>query len=264
MLSLVKSISFMGPEIAINVGKPTCQIIEWDGLNHSWKQHGPEDNTGCPSKFLIMCLNSIQNALQQDVAFSNQWGRPFFANEWGLAFRNCYTNGKDVLEIDGDDSNVEQIAWITSAAADTISMKEAEGISFDGPFLLYLVPSQEKAYKVRQVCKPLKSVGIHTVSLHSGAAIDHQIQRLKSCEPEFIVSTPKRLLALLSLKAVDISEVSLLVIEGLEAPFKGTYFDAIKSIWQFISGNPQTIVFCDDVNSSSISVHAKSAGISCK
>ena len=34
---------------------------------------------------------------------------------------------------------------------------------------------------------------------------------LKSCEPEFLVATPERLLELISLKAIDISGVSLLV-----------------------------------------------------
>lgn len=34
--------------------------------------------------------------------------------------------------------------------------------------------------------------------------------RLKGCEPEFLVSTPERLLELVSLKAIDISGVSLL------------------------------------------------------
>ncbi|KAK6131854.1 hypothetical protein DH2020_034407 [Rehmannia glutinosa] len=246
--ALLKSISFMGLEIAINVGKPTWPIIKWDSLNHSWKEHGCETNTGCPSKFLIMCLNSIQNALQQHGDFSTDWERPLFANAWGLEFWNSYTNGKDVMETNGGDSTVEKIAWITSTAADTISMKEKEGFSFNGPFLLYLVPSQDKAYKVRQVCKSLEVVGIHTVTLHSDASIDHQIHSLKSYEPEFIVSTPERLLELLSLNTVDISALSLLVIDGLEAPFKGTYFDAIKSIRQFISGNLQTVVFCDCMN----------------
>ena len=40
----------------------------------------------------------------------------------------------------------------------------------------------------------------------------HFFDRLKSCEPEFLLSTPKRLLELVSLKEVDISGVSLLVI----------------------------------------------------
>ena len=35
--------------------------------------------------------------------------------------------------------------------------------------------------------------------------------RLKSCEPEFLISTPERLLELVSIKAIDISNVSMLV-----------------------------------------------------
>ncbi|KAK4435895.1 putative ATP-dependent RNA helicase ddx5 [Sesamum alatum] len=259
-LALVSSISFMGPEIAINLGKATCQMVKRDGSNHSWKEFGSENNTDCPSKFLIMCLNSIQNALENGGALSSEGEKPLFANAWGLEFWNCYSTGKDVLETTGAGATVEQIAWMASTAADTISMKEKEGLSLSGPSLLYLVPSQEKASKVRQVCKPLKTLGILTVSLHSGASIDHQTNGLKSCEPEFLVSTPERLLELLSLKAVDISGVSLLVIDGLEAPFKGAYFDAVKSIRQFIPEKLQTVVFCDCMNNSSISVVQKLAG----
>lgn len=147
-LKMVTSISFMGLEIAINVGKPTCRIIKRDASNNSWKEHDCESNMGCPSKNLIMCLNIIQNALQQDEASPTVGDRPLFANEWGIEFWNCYSNGKDVFETNGDDSTIEKIAWMTSTAADTISMKEKEGLSFNGPFLLYLVPSQEKANKV--------------------------------------------------------------------------------------------------------------------
>ncbi|GFQ00353.1 hypothetical protein PHJA_002179300 [Phtheirospermum japonicum] len=267
--SSVSSPSFMGPEIAINVGKPTCQIIKWDGHDNSWKELGSVTNTESPSKYVIMCLNSIQDALNSET------DKPLFASVWGLDFWNCYCTGKDVLETNVADSTVEQIAWIASTAADNISMKEKEGTSFGGPFLLYLVPSQDKASKVRQICKPLKERGVHTVSLHSGASIAnffsipepfHNLfgrvtcDSLKSCEPEFLVSTPERLLELLSLKAVDISAVSLLIVDGLEVPFKGIYFDAVKSIRRFISGNPQSVVFCDCINNSSISVVQKLLG----
>lgn len=34
---------------------------------------------------------------------------------------------------------------------------------------------------------------------------------LKSCEPEFLIATPERLLELVSMKAIDISHVSMLV-----------------------------------------------------
>ncbi|GER28936.1 ATP-dependent RNA helicase [Striga asiatica] len=236
--SLVSSTAIMGPEIAINVGQPTCKIISWDKTKNSWKAVDSVRDTKSPSKFLIMCLNTIQNALEKD-----ERDQPLFANAWGIEFWNCYCAGKDVLETNGAGSNLEQIAWLASTAADSISVKEKEGASFSGPFLLYLVPSQEKAAEVRQICKLLKAHGIHTVSLHSGAALDHQINGLKSCEPEFVVSTPERLLELLKLRAIDISGVSLLVIDGPEGTFKGAFFDAIKSTRQFISENLQTVCF---------------------
>ncbi|CAA0814410.1 P-loop containing nucleoside triphosphate hydrolases superfamily protein [Striga hermonthica] len=244
IVALVKSVgSLMGPEIAINVKMETWQLVKWDGSSGTWKEHDQEINTWCPSKFLIMCLNTIQNGVQVEM--------PLFASSWGLEFWNSYANGSDLVDVD-DDANdggckrVEKIAWVLSAAADKISMKEKEGVSFDGPFLLYIVPSQEKTYEVSQICKFLEVVGIQTLALHSGASIEHQIHSLKSYEPEFVVSTPERLLELLSLKAVNLSDVSLMIVDGLEDPLDDTtYLNALQSIRQSITGNPQTVVFCN-------------------
>ncbi|ONK68552.1 uncharacterized protein A4U43_C05F13150 [Asparagus officinalis] len=63
------------------------------------------------------------------------------------------------------------------------------------------------------------SSGCNVVDSSSGggASIDHQIQGLKSCEPEFLVSTPDRLLELVQMKAIDVSSASLLVIDSLKS-----------------------------------------------
>ncbi|GER51225.1 dead box ATP-dependent RNA helicase [Striga asiatica] len=240
ILALVKSLgSLMGPEIAINVKMATWQLVKWDGSSGTWKEHGQEINTGCPSKFLVMCLNKIQDGVQVDM--------PLFASSWGLEFWNSYANGSDLIDVnDGGCNSVEKIAWVASAAADTISIKEKEGVSFDGPFLLYIVPSQEKTYEVSEICKFLEVVGIQTLVLHSGASIEHQIHSLKSYEPEFVVSTPEKLLELLSLKAIDLSDVSLMIVDGVEDPLDDTtHLNALQSIRQFITGTPQTVVFCN-------------------
>ncbi|KAL6326631.1 hypothetical protein AAG906_009757 [Vitis piasezkii] len=60
---------------------------------------------------------------------------------------------------------------------------------------------------------------------------------LKSCEPEFLVATPERLLELISLTAIDIS---------------GGYLDMIKSIRQSISGNPHAVVFSERSSCTSV------------
>ncbi|XP_027366359.1 ATP-dependent RNA helicase DBP3 [Abrus precatorius] len=205
-----------------------------------------------PSKFVFWCLSSIENALRHGDAYTDGEGNSFFLNPWGLEFSKCYSTGKDLMETSGTSATTEQIAWMVSGAADTFVRNEKEGLSFSGPFLLFLVPSQEKAAQVRTVCKPLKSVGIHTVSIHPGASLDHQIQGLKTCEPEFLVSTPERLLKLVSMKAIDISAVSILVIDGLNTICSAGHTEAIKSIKKYISGNPRLVIFNDGVNHTSL------------
>ncbi|AES60513.1 putative RNA helicase [Medicago truncatula] len=207
-----------------------------------------------PSKFVFWCLSAIENALRHDDAYTDGEGNSFFLNPWGLEFSKHFSTGKDLIDTGGTFATTEQIAWMVSAAADIFVRKEKQGLSLDTPFLLFLVPSEKKAGQVRTVCKPLKSVGIHTVSVHPGASLDHQIQGLKSCEPEFLISTPERLLELVSLKAIDISGISMLVIDGFDAICKAGHADAIKSIKKFISGNPSLVVFNDSFNHTSIPV----------
>ncbi|XVF75703.1 hypothetical protein PTKIN_Ptkin13bG0208000 [Pterospermum kingtungense] len=210
------------------------------------------ERSDCPSKYLLLCLQAIEDALHHDGTYNREEDKPLFSNAWGLEFWKCYSARKDILETSGSSSDVEQIAWIASTAADVISRREKEGLSFTGPFLLFIVPSKEKALKVRSLCKPLKAQGIHTVSLHQGAAIDHQISGLQSCEPEFLVSTPERLLQLVSLKAIDISGVSMLVIDGMEFLSGGCFLDTMKYIRQAISGKPHTVVFTNSFSNASV------------
>ncbi|PRQ56294.1 putative RNA helicase [Rosa chinensis] len=211
----------------------------------SGKQEEACENSDCPSKYLIRCLNEIENSLRCDGTYSNEEDKPLFVSTWGVEFWKCYSAGKDVLETSGTSSTIEQIAWIVSSAADSISRKDEEGPSAASPFLLFLVASQEKAAKVRSVCKPLKVLGIHTVSIHPGASLDHQIQGLKSSEPEFMISTPERLLELLSLKAIDLSGISWLIVDGLESFHKHGYLDKVNSIRNYISRTTRAVVFDD-------------------
>nr|XP_043631566.1 uncharacterized protein LOC122603019 [Erigeron canadensis]XP_043631567.1 uncharacterized protein LOC122603019 [Erigeron canadensis] len=195
---------------------------------------------GCPSKFLISCLKTVQDMMLHNEAFER--GKPLFFDSWGFEFWRCHSSGTHVLETRGG-ASMEQIAWIGASAVDTITRKEKEGVSFTSPYLLFLVPSQEKATQVRAVCKPMKAFGIHTVSLHPGASVDHQVLGLKTCEPEFIVCTPDRLLELVSMEAIDISGVRSLIIDELDPSTGDAYLDSIKSIRKLISVDPHTVLF---------------------
>lgn len=219
-------------------------------INNDTKLNGNiTKDEGCPSKFLISCLKTVQDMMHHNEAFEP--GKPLFFDSWGFEFWRCYSHGKHVLETSGG-ATMEQIAWIGSSAVDTITKVEKEGVSFASPYLLFLVPSQEKATQVRAVCKPLKAFGIHTVSLHPGASIDHQIHGLKTCEPEFLVSTPDRLLELVSMGAIDISGVCSLIIDGLESSSGDAYLDSIKSIQRHITVDPHTVVFCSGLTTAQL------------
>ncbi|CAO2147638.1 unnamed protein product [Urochloa humidicola] len=163
-----------------------------------------------PSKFLVVCLNAIRDAVAPEDGGGGSTIHG--AGDWGVElWRSCSAPApSDVLDTSGASATMEQTAWLVSTACDIVARKERLGMVVSCPFLLYLVPSQEKATQVRSICKPLKPLGIHSVSLHPGASVEHQISGLKTCEPEFLIATPERLLELVSLKAIDISNVSML------------------------------------------------------
>ncbi|KAM7259065.1 hypothetical protein ACFE04_014806 [Oxalis oulophora] len=176
--------------------------------------HGEGDleNGICSMKFIATCLNEIEDGFYCDGIYSTDQEKHLVENRWGFDFWRSYSDGNDILAKNGSEATMEQIAWIASVSTETITRKVCEGLTLDTPFLLFLVPSKEKAAQVRSVCQHIKTKGIHTVNLHSGASLDHQVSGLKSVEPEFIVSTPERLWELVCLKAVDISTASLLVL----------------------------------------------------
>lgn len=142
-------------------------------IGQSFQEVGSEGSLS-PPKFLMLCLNAIESALYHESMKRND--KPLFADTWGIEFWKCYSSGKDILDSTGLPSTDDKIAWVVSSAADSIARKEKEGLSFGSPYLLYLVPTQEKATQVRSMCKPLKALGVHTVSIHPGASLDHQIQ----------------------------------------------------------------------------------------
>ncbi|XP_078434822.1 P-loop containing nucleoside triphosphate hydrolases superfamily protein [Wolffia australiana] len=198
------------------------------------------------SKYLILCLKAIQEATslysEMDEADDRNQSQ-FLACKWGIDFWSSLFSGFDVADSSGDCASREQTAWLVSVASDIISRRENEGLVVPTPFLVFLVPSQDRAAEARLLCKPLKALGIHTVSLHPGASLDHQVRGLKSCEPEFIISTPERLRTLVSMGAVDISAVSLLVVDGLGTLVASGCVEDIKSIKKQLSDNHRTVVF---------------------
>lgn len=105
--------------------------------------------------------------------------------------------------------------------------------STGGPMALILVNSKEQAHSVRQICKSLKKVlNIHSISLHSDASIEQQVNGLSLQTPEIMISTPERLSQLLSLQAVNLSAVSYMVVDGLDDLITGGCREQLDCIHQ--------------------------------
>ncbi|GJM88011.1 hypothetical protein PR202_ga04026 [Eleusine coracana subsp. coracana] len=124
------------------------------------EEEGPADYDR-PSKFLVVCLNAIRDAVAPGDGGVGIHG----AGDWGVElWRSCSAAApRDVLDTSGACATLEQTAWLVSTACDIFARKERLGMVVSCPFLLYLVPTQEKATQVRSICKPLKSLGIHSV-----------------------------------------------------------------------------------------------------
>ncbi|KAI3989824.1 hypothetical protein MKX01_040794 [Papaver californicum] len=170
-----------------------------------------------PSKFMIMCLTRIEDALLHNGTLEKKKHKSFLVSDWGIEFWQAFVSGSDILDTSGDCSSIEQIAWLVSTAADsrsgTVSMQTTPGArNTDG--------------ELTRCC-----------------SIASPDTSLKASEPEFVISTPERFLELVSLEAVDMSGLSLLVIDGLECCIREGFLDEIKATKQSIPSESQAVIF---------------------
>lgn len=114
------------------------------GGSNAW-----DSNYGSPSKFLILCLNAIQDAWKEQVeACSGSSDEPLLAFDWGVEFWKRCSYGSHIIETSGSCACKKKLAWLVSTAADIITRKEKQGNVIVSPFLLLLVPTKEKAMQV--------------------------------------------------------------------------------------------------------------------
>jgi hypothetical protein len=100
-----------------------------------------------PSKFLVVCLNAIRDAAGASEGDS---GSIHDTSSWGMElWKSCAASPPlDVLDTSYAYATREQTSWLVSTACDIVARKEKLGVVVSCPFLLYLVPSQEKAVQV--------------------------------------------------------------------------------------------------------------------
>ena len=106
-----------------------------------------------------------------------------------------------------------------------------------------LVPTRELATQVFSELEPLaKAVKITALAVYGGADIEKQIAKLNK-GVELIVATPGRLIDLMDRGVVDVSQVSLAIIDEADRMADMGFLPQVEWILRRVEGEHQTLLF---------------------
>lgn len=99
-----------------------------------------------------------------------------------------------------------------------------------------------------QVCEEFKRLSAHTsgievAALYGGQAIDQQFKTLKTRKPQIIVATPGRLFDHLRRKSINLSTVSMIVLDEADEMLDMGFRDEIEQIFDLLPDENQRIFF---------------------
>ncbi len=111
-----------------------------------------------------------------------------------------------------------------------------------GPALI-LVPTRELALQVEEVFKMIAGpAGMRTAVLIGGAPMGKQVGQLRG-RPDIIVATPGRLMDHMQQRTVDISHVSIVVLDEADRMLDMGFAPAIRRILDVTPSTRQTMLF---------------------
>lgn len=169
-------------------------------------------------------------------------------SKWDWQFWQACGSGWDVLATRNADGGLCQADYVLAAAAH-IAAKRLQHTFCPNPVVLFVVHSQEQTRQVRSICKLLKqALRIHSVSLHTGTTLQHQIEGLSSNSPEILVATPDRLCKLLATDAVSVSSVSFMVVDGIEELISCGFVELLMKIRSSVDATAQTVVISENIS----------------
>ncbi|MCO5556740.1 hypothetical protein L7F22_010292 [Adiantum nelumboides] len=162
--------------------------------------------------------------------------------KWDWLFWEACGTGSDVLVTGTGANTIIRINSVLAAVAH-VGTRRASQTQFKDPIVLFLVQSKEHTLKVRSIFKVFKSLlGLHAVSLHPQTALEHQIEGLKSTTFEVLVATPERLRELLSMNAVSLTNISFMVVDGVEEMVACGFGNDLLHIKGRVADNVQVIL----------------------
>ena len=147
-------------------------------------------------------------------------------------------SGKDILA--GAQTGTGKTAAFTLPILDLLSKEKPGGHK---PKVLILAPTRELAAQVGENVEVYsKGLPVRSTVIFGGVGINPQIQRIKK-GLDIIIGTPGRLLDLVGQKALDLSQISYLVLDEADRMLDMGFIHDIRKIMNFIPAKRQTLFF---------------------
>jgi len=111
------------------------------------------------------------------------------------------------------------------------------------PQVLILEPTRELAMQTRdEVYNISRDMRMGSIAVFGGFPIRKQIEQLKM-GPQVVIATPGRLADLMERRAIDISEVQMLVIDEVDQMMDMGFSKAVVDIWEQLTALKQVMTF---------------------
>ena len=111
------------------------------------------------------------------------------------------------------------------------------------PQVLILEPTRELAMQTREeVMNISRDMRMGSLAVFGGFPIRRQIEQLRD-GPQVIVATPGRLADMIERRAIDLSEIKLLIIDEVDQMMDMGFSRAVEDIWAQLSGLEQVLTF---------------------
>ncbi|KAB1640173.1 DEAD/DEAH box helicase, partial [Adlercreutzia muris] len=111
------------------------------------------------------------------------------------------------------------------------------------PTMLVITPTRELAMQIQEVCSTIaKARGLRVANVVGGVKIEPQINRLAR-GVDVLIATPGRLIDLMNQKAVDLSQVQILVLDEADRMLDMGFLPSVRRIVEATPSSRQTLLF---------------------
>ena len=111
------------------------------------------------------------------------------------------------------------------------------------PAMLVITPTRELAMQIQEVCQTIaRTRGLRVANVVGGVKIEPQIDRLAR-GVDVLIATPGRLIDLMNQKAVDLSQVQVLVLDEADRMLDMGFLPSVRRIVEAPPKSRQTLLF---------------------